>query len=97
MALDFYVDVLSTPDVHCLAVSKKTGQLAGMAPLKDILNPGGRALSCFDSSEINSGILAQYTLIGETGLHIYGALELSFPVLFASLGWSYCGWKYCHC
>jgi hypothetical protein len=70
IALDFYVEVLTTPDVHCLAVSNKTGQLAGMAPLKDILNPGGRALSCFDSSEINSGILAQFTLVGETGLHV---------------------------
>lgn len=69
VALDFYVEVLTTPDVHCLAKNKKSGEFQTGA-LKDILNPGGRALSCFDFDEIDSRVLKAFEIVGQTGLHI---------------------------
>ncbi len=62
IAADFYVEVLSTPDVHCAIANTTTGRLAGILPLKDLAN--GDASSCF-SDKIQ--LAAGFASIGETG------------------------------
>lgn len=62
VAADFYLEVLTTPDVHCAVANTATGRLAGIIPLTDI--GGGEADSCFsDKIQLAEG----YISIGETG------------------------------
>ncbi len=62
VAADFYVEVLTTPDVHCAIINTTTNRLAGILPLADI--GGGEASSCF-SDKVR--LAPQFASIGETG------------------------------
>lgn len=62
VASDFYIEVLTTPDVHCAVVNTRTNRLAGILPLTDLAN--GDASSCFsDKVRLADG----FAVIGETG------------------------------
>ncbi|MBY0517962.1 MAG: zinc-dependent metalloprotease [Bacteriovoracaceae bacterium] len=61
IAADFYLEVITTPDVHCAVANKQTNRLAGIIPLADI---GKGADSCF-SDKVK--LAPQYAVIGQTG------------------------------
>lgn len=64
IAADFYLEVLTTPDVHCAVVKKGTRTLEGIIPLATF-SPDGEAVNCFDKE--NVGINPAYEIVGEVG------------------------------
>lgn len=64
IAADFYLEVLTTPDVHCAVVKKGGRTLEAIVPLSD-LNADGQAVNCFDKE--NVGINPAYEIVGEVG------------------------------
>jgi hypothetical protein len=63
VAADFYLDVLTTPDVHCVIVNSQTQRLQGITPITDF-DERREAKSCFDSK---IRLRAPFVVVGQTG------------------------------
>lgn len=63
VAADFYLDVLTTPDVHCVIVNSQTQRLQGISPISDF-DERREAKSCFDSK---IRLREPFVVVGQTG------------------------------
>ncbi len=63
VAADFYLDVLTTPDVHCVVVNSQTQRLQEITPIT-AFDERREAKSCFDSK---IRLRAPFVVVGQTG------------------------------
>lgn len=63
VAADFYLDVLTTPDVHCVIVNSQTQRLQAISPISDF-DERREAKSCFDAK---IRLRAPFVVVGQTG------------------------------
>lgn len=63
VAADFYLDVLTTPDVHCVVMNTQTQRLSGITPILEY-DERKEAKSCFDSK---IRLRAPFAVVGQTG------------------------------